>query len=462
MKNVIKIILVAVIIVATISCITGQRKRNSYSWQEDLHQRLLTDFCKSEKDIKTYIQKYIPDVTDSQMRKWEDSKALEFKIIDGQKFYFKNAGPNLFRLDPACMAIKEAGRISENPAPGSYEATDAKNLPKIIKSVKATGNRFAEPKKMHVKYTLSVNADAVPEGEIVRCWLPFPRTDNPRQKNIRLINTSEKRYRLAPKGAVHNTLYMQKRAVKGEKTIFGEEFEYVSYGEWSDLSAENVLPYNPGGKGSGISRKEYEKYTEEHKPHIVFSQRMRHLADSLTFGETNPYLQAKKIFRWVNDKFPWASAREYSTIENIPEYVLDNGHGDCGQVSLLFITLCRIKGIPAHFESGFMMHPHGNWNLHDWAEVYFEGKGWVPADQSFGIPLYAAKGSDEEYFFLGGIDSYRMVVNEDFGGRLFPAKIYPRSETVDFQRGEVEWKGGNLYFPQWKYKMEIDYPGDGN
>ena len=35
-----------------------------------------------------------------------------------------------------------------------------------------------------------------------------------------------------------------------------------------------------------------------------------------------------------------------STIENIPEYVLDNRHGDCGQVSLLFITLCRISGIP--------------------------------------------------------------------------------------------------------------------
>ena len=74
----------------------------------------------------------------------------------------------------------------------------------------------------------------------------------------------------------------------------------------------------------------------------------------------------------------------YSTIENIPEYVLDNHHGDCGQVSLLFITLCRCSGIPAHFQSGFMMHP-GAWNLHDWAEIYLEGIGWVPVDQSFGI-----------------------------------------------------------------------------
>mgnify|MGYP000800562498 CR=1 FL=1 len=179
------------------------------------------------------------------------------------------------------------------------------------------------------------------------------------------------------------------------------------------------------------------------------------IGGNLLGGVKNPYLKAKRIFRWVNDNFPWASAREYSTIENIPEYVLDNRHGDCGQVSLLFITLCRISGIPAHFQSGFMMHPRA-WNLHDWAEVYFEGVGWVPVDQSFGIPAFA-RNADEEYFFLGGIDSWRMIVNTDYGMPLQPEKQYPRSETVDFQRGEVEWEGGNLYFPQWGYHMDIDY-----
>lgn len=86
----------------------------------------------------------------------------------------------------------------------------------------------------------------------------------------------------------------------------------------------------------------------------------------------------------------------------------------------------------------------------------FEGVGWVPVDQSFGIPAFA-RNADEEYFFLGGIDSWRMIVNTDYGMPLVPEKKYPRSETVDFQRGEVEWEGGNLYFPQWSYHMDIDY-----
>ena len=83
------------------------------------------------------------------------------------------------------------------------------------------------------------------------------------------------------------------------------------------------------------------------------------------------------------------------------------------------------------------MHP-GNINLHDWAEVYFEGQGWVPVDQSFGR-VKSAKGNDNAYFFYTkGLDAYRMIVNQDISAPFYPTKIYPRSETVDFQRGE-EW-----------------------
>lgn len=82
------------------------------------------------------------------------------------------------------------------------------------------------------------------------------------------------------------------------------------------------------------------------------------------------------------------------------------------------------------------MHPRA-WNLHDWAEVYFEGAGWVPVDQSFGIPTFADN-PEEKMFFMGGIDSWRMIVNSDYSMPLVPEKKYPRSETVDFQA----WRGG--------------------
>ena len=161
------------------------------------------------------------------------------------------------------------------------------------------------------------------------------------------------------------------------------------------------------------------------------------------------------IYRYIAANYPWASALEYSTIANIPEYVIENRKGDCGQVALLLITMLRYKGIPARWQSGWMTHP-GEVNLHDWAEVYFEGTGWIPVDISFGrggaVPI---KPSRE--FFMSGIDSYRLYINSDFSAKFFPRKRYPRSETVDFQRGEVETSNRNLYFDEWDYKMEVEY-----
>ncbi|KAG1261609.1 hypothetical protein G6F65_014837 [Rhizopus arrhizus] len=57
-------------------------------------------------------------------------------------------------------------------------------------------------------------------------------------------------------------------------------------------------------------------------------------------------------------------------------------------------------------------------------------------------------------FYLGGLDGYRIAFNDDFGQALVPAKQHFRSETVDSQRGEAEWAGGNLYFDQWSYDFQ--------
>lgn len=428
-----------------ISACNTKPEKKSYNWEEDLHERLLTDFCMTEVQVKEYIRKYIPDVTDEQMHEWEGAKALECMVLDGRKLYFRNAGPNLFRVDSACNAIK---LTKEGVVLSGSEKVNTENLPEIIAAVKKGGRPIVSPKRMRVTYTLTVDTNAVPAGKLIRCWLPYPRIDQARQQDVKFISASEPQYVFSPKECRHSTLYMEKRAIKGEATVFSETFEFTSCGEWHNLKPEDVQPYDTA---SAL----YKEYTSEREAHIIFSPRLRELAANLTAGETNPFLKAKRIFQWINDRFPWASAREYSTIKNIPEYVLDNRHGDCGQVSLLFITLCRISGIPAHFQSGFMMHPRA-WNLHDWAEVYFEGIGWVPVDQSFGIPTFA-RNADEKFFFMGGIDSWRMIVNTDYGMPLVPEKKYPRSETVDFQRGEVEWEGGNLYFPHWKYHMDIDY-----
>lgn len=84
MKNLLYIIAVFI----SLSACTSRQAPKPYNWDDDLHQRLLADFCLTESQVKDYIRKYIPDVTDEQMRQWEESKALECRMIDGGETLF--------------------------------------------------------------------------------------------------------------------------------------------------------------------------------------------------------------------------------------------------------------------------------------------------------------------------------------------------------------------------------------
>ena len=200
------------LLVLASACGTGMSHK-PYTWEDDLHQRLLTDFCLTEQQVKDYIRRYIPDVTDEQMRQWEESRALECMWLDGEKRYFINAGPNLFRIDSACRDIKTA---KEGVVVEGYDRVNTENVPAIIRAVKDSAKTLVLPKRMRVTYTLTVDTNAVPAGEIVRCWLPYPRTDVLRQQDVKLLETSEAEYVLSPRECAHSTLYMEKRAVQKE------------------------------------------------------------------------------------------------------------------------------------------------------------------------------------------------------------------------------------------------------
>ncbi len=412
--------------------------------KKEIMRRTAMDFNKSREDILPYIEQYYPDVSDRQIRAWEESKALEYMIINGEKKYFARAARNLFRIDKEAKARKTEvdGRQKDR-----LDAFLEEYIPALLGDLREQGEITGKAHKMKFTYTLTVDADAVPDGETVRCWLPFPREGNPRQEGIALLSANADHYVLAPNDFLQRTLYMQKTAAAGEPTVFEADFTITTRAQWFDPQRADIQPYDKHSE-------RYKRFTEERDPHLLFTEPVKKLSRKIVGDEKDPYQIARKIFKYVNDHYPWASAREYATIGNIPEYVIENKHGDCGQVTLLFMVLARYNGIPARWQSGWMLHP-GSKNLHDWCEIYFEGIGWVPVDQSFG--LVNSEDEDVHWFYLGGLDAYRLIVNDDYARTLFPAKQFMRSETNDFQRGEVEWRGGNLYFDQWDYHLEIEY-----
>lgn len=412
-------------------------------FQIEKMDRIKKDFKRNYEDVYEAIKKYFPEVNNKMIEEWENDNSLEFMIIDGEKKYFNNAVPNLFRVNKKAKERKiEMDGIQTSKLVEFLKI----ELPKVVNEL--AGNKIlTKTKKIKYRYTLSVKPNVVPEGEIIRAWLPFSREGNPRQNNIKLISTNISEYIVADNNNLQRSIYFENKSVANEPTVFQIEVEYETAAQWHNVKPEKVLQYN-------INSDDYKYFTSERFPHIVFSDKIKNLSEEIIGSETNPYNKVLKIYEWIHKNIPWASAREYSTHENISEYCIDKMYGDCGIKTLLFMTLARYNGIPTRWQSGWMFHP-GSVNLHDWCQIYLEGYGWIPVDVDFG--LQDSENENVKFFFTNGVDAYHFIVNDDYSIPLYPAKIFPRSETVDFQRGEVEWRGGNLYFDKWNYKMEVEY-----
>lgn len=408
----------------------------------DIGNRIRIDFARTEEEVKKQLSKYFPVLDSTLFNKWETTQKLEMRVIDGEKRYFKNAVANLFRLDDEARKYKEK---VDGFQVDSLDLFKLKHTRKIISETKVSGETVL-PVRMILFYTINVDANAVPDGKIIRCWMQFPREGNARQNNLKLISSEPENAKIANKEQLQRTIYLEKRAQKDQPTIFRIEFEVETSAQYFDLNPDEIKPYN-------TESSVFRENTGERAPQIVFTPKIRKLANQILAGETNSLKKVQKIYNWISDSVRWASALEYSIMPDIPGYVMDTRHGDCGMQTLLFMTLARSQGIPVKWQSGWMLHP-GEVNLHDWCEVYFEGVGWVPVDQSFGLQ----DSPDEKVrnFYRSGIDSYRLIVNDDYGQELSPKKKYPRSEPYDFQRGELEWEGGNLYFVKWSWDMEVE------
>lgn len=406
-------------------------------------ERIALDFPFTESEINEQLKEKIGNFTPEEKADWEKKNWLEWKRINGEKKYFSRAVSNLKLIRSFYYNRVERDSIEASEPEMVFRKIHTQSVINASKS----GSSPVIPVSITINYTLTVDPDEVPAGETVRCWLPYPKENHPRQKNVKLLSASVKDFILAPDSAIHRTIYMESKAEKGLPAVFKISYSYQSSGQYFDPDKLTINQYD---KTSEL----YKKYTSEELPHICFSEKVRRLADSITVSGENSFETVRKIYTWFTMNIPWAGAQEYSVMPNIPEYVIQNRRGDCGMQTFLFMSMLRYKGIPVRWQSGWKVPPDAK-NLHDWCEVYFEGPGWIPVDISYGFQYSDDQKTRE--FFISGIDSYRLIVNEGVEGRLYPEKEYLRSEPYDFQRGEVEWSGGNLYFDKWDYDMEIIY-----
>jgi transglutaminase-like putative cysteine protease len=425
-------------------------ERHGIKTQIEMLDRILKDYSETKDTLFANLSKAVKDLTRKEFEQWMSEGRFDSRVIDGQTRFTGTSVSNLFFRYPELNPRRLSAKNPKSEA--SYQKTFLENARAIKKAAQLEKNPYVLPQRFECTMTVTAEKNAAPAGQTVRAWLPITRS-NPFQTDIKLLSSTPTLKVLAPEDSPIRSAYFEQVAIQDQPTKFQVAYQYTSHGVHFALRPGQIRPV-------GLNS-ELKKFTAE-APHVVFTDKIKGLANELAGKETNPMLQAKAFFDWIAGNIKYSYAREYSTLTNISDYCFGNRYGDCGQEALLFITLCRSKGIPARWQTGWSHFP-GTKTMHDWTEIYLAPYGWMPVDPWAGIYAmrYCTTLKPEEQrelrdFYFGGLDQYRLIANSDHNQLLDPPKQSLRSDDVDFQRGELEWGNNNLYFDKYSYDLKVE------
>ena len=116
--------------------------------------------------------------------------------------------------------------------------------------------------------------------------------------------------------------------------------------------------------------------------------RIRELALTITRNRVDPYEKAKAIEAYLKTTYPYRFADSQDDFpppgrDPVDWFLFDHPEGTCSVFSSAFVVLARSVGIPARVVSGWVVGSYPvrqtvyTDQAHQWAEVAFEGLGWV-------------------------------------------------------------------------------------
>lgn len=377
------------------------------------------------------MHEQIRDFCDEELVSLKESGEADWIYINGEVHFQRLFLENLVKTRPD-YAQRQLVPDEEAEAEKKLDL-----LNKNMRIMKEQGGRYV---KIRLRASVQPAKDFARVGEKVRVHMPFPKKCQ-QISDVKLLYTSQDVTFVDGEDAPQRTVYFETELREEQK--FEMEYEYINRVPYIELEPE---------RAEGIVLPTF--YTQEQPPHVVFTPYLWMLLDEIVGTETNPIRKARRIYDYVTTHVMYSFMREYFCISNISEYAAVNLKGDCGVQALLFITLCRMAGIPARWQSGlYVTAPYTG--PHDWAQFYVEPYGWVFADLSFGGSAYR-KGELERWnYYFGNLDVFRMVANSDIHAQFHPAKHFLRADEIDNQVGEIEYEDGGLIRCQIEEKQEL-------
>ena len=425
---------------------TPATERRKLEFDLERLDRIRLDFPFTRAALFEKLKAAVRDVSVDEFEKWIAEKRFDVRVIDGEERFMVSSVANLFYRYP------ELNPRRITPKDGTFQKALWEDCVAIRQAASREKNPFVLPKHFEVTMTVTLDANAVAPGKTVSAWLPVPRS-YPYQGDFELISSSSPVKQLAPETSAIRSAYLEQTAASNVPTVFKITYQYLTKGVRFEVDPDKVRAFD--STDSAIAA-----FTNE-APHVVFSPAMQQLSQKILGPEKNPACQARLFYDWIGANIKYSFATEYSTIPNIGEYCRAHGYGDCGQEALLFITLCRLNGIPARWQSGWDTFP-GAQDIHDWTEIYLVPYGWLPVDPYMSIfatqyvdQLTPGQQREVRDFYFGGRGQWRMAANADHAQTLMPPKKSFRSDDVDFQRGELECEGQNIYFKHFHYDFTV-------
>jgi len=388
--------------------------------------RMIMEFPYNRSAYEAVLLAAYPNVSAERRAGWINGSGIASIQSDNETWYYEENVGNI-RFHNFDLMQNATAALGQNPL---YDP-----LTKYaFAPVNASAGPYGAPVAWVGTEAISVPREDLPANGTLKIWLPLP-IETGSQTNVTILSIEPAQYVKSETGTGTDMgvayLEVPVSEINGSFLNVTATFRFVQHDQHFTIDPVKVLPYN-------TSSPEYRKYTAS-GTNIVITPAMKAKAQEIVGNETNPYLQAQKIYWYIVDTIPYSHApHSWLMTSGTPEseYVLDTGIGDCGTQSMYFAALCRSLGIPARAAGGYQIIPPGNGSTHFWAEYYLEGYGWIPVD------VTAAETADWAYnaipddrhrfkaYYFGSLDPYRYVIQKDVDIPLTPT---PPDDAVLFR-----------------------------
>lgn len=401
--------------------------------EKEILAQLPAEYPYSREEALQKLQGTFRDFREEEFQELLLDGAFEWIYLNGEMHLKDNFIANL---------VKTREELAERVLDSVMIEGKWENFRMLDQAIEKMKSQDAVSCRFRIRNTITIHPDKERPGKWIQVQLPLP-LEYSQVADVKLISSSPAGAKIAPAQCAQRTICFEGVYPAGQEFSVEYEFETrVRYWDWKQPTSTDWQHY--GFDVPGMQMLPTGEDLSEQLPHIEFTPYLKAMVQEAIGVETEPLKKAKAIYDYITTRVMYSFVRGYFQIPRHVTYIASGMKGDCGLQALLFITMCRIAGIPARWQSGLYTNPLTIGN-HDWALFYIEEYGWMYADCSFGGAAYRAGDLERWEFYFGNLEPYRLpaacVYQADF---CFPKK-YLRSDPYDNQNGEVEYEDQGLF-----------------